>query len=135
MKIIETLIIPLVLAAVSGLTFLAYKHPRGYKCIALPIMVSGIMATSMMLAWNGGRLWSCIGGIADKLVEKPDQSLNNIQFMIHDMIECRNLLAKIVIVFVPSIAYLLFLWHLQSLLGVKKDKKNKTSNATTHEEG
>lgn len=51
---IETIISGIVLAAISGLTFIAYKHPKGYFRIHIPLTT--IIGSTMMciLFWNFG---------------------------------------------------------------------------------
>jgi ABC-type polysaccharide/polyol phosphate export permease len=38
----DTIISAMVMAAISGLTFIAYKHPKGYTRIYFPVMICGI---------------------------------------------------------------------------------------------
>ncbi len=124
---IETLIISLVLAAISGLTFIAYKHPDGYKNLATPMLIVGLMIALVSVATKMGGLWWLIGNIAEELVKKPDQSLADVEFTIRRLAESKDDIQKILAVALPTIAYLVFLWHLPNVLGVNKDNERKVA--------
>lgn len=53
---LETIISGLILAAVSGITFLAYKHPDVYKTMGLSSITFnlGVLVFAVMNAWNFG---------------------------------------------------------------------------------
>ena len=48
----ETLVISLVVAAVSAITFLAYRHPAAYSRIHMPIFCIVTLAAGLALSWN-----------------------------------------------------------------------------------
>ena len=50
----ETLIVGLILALVSGITFIAYKHPKGYEKIHNHILLLTGLAFVGLQAWDWG---------------------------------------------------------------------------------
>lgn len=43
---------PLVIAAITGLAFIAYKHPTGFKRINLPLVALSLIIFVSMMIWN-----------------------------------------------------------------------------------
>ena len=56
--LMDKLITGLILAAISGITFLAYKHPKAYDKLFQPLMFSSlglfIALSSYWLGWSAG---------------------------------------------------------------------------------
>ena len=127
----HTLIVSLVLAAVSGLTFIAYKHPGGYKNIATPMIMLGLMITLVLVTYNISSLWWGVGILSEELAKRPDQSLKDTQFTIERMAKSRDSVEKILVVALPSLLYLIFLWHLPKVLGVNKGKGREDAEQET----
>jgi TRAP-type C4-dicarboxylate transport system permease small subunit len=51
---LETVIAGLILAAVSGLTFLAYKHPKGYRWLSDILIVVLVVVCALFYAYRIG---------------------------------------------------------------------------------
>jgi TRAP-type C4-dicarboxylate transport system permease small subunit len=51
---LETITAGLLLASVSGITYLAYKHPRAYRKIALPLSTLILLIQFMVMMWSFG---------------------------------------------------------------------------------
>jgi hypothetical protein len=74
---IETIAAGLIVATVSGLTFVAYKHPRGYQKLYLPLI--GVLAGYWLLhmAYSFGVMngfYDALGGVRalnKELVQTP----------------------------------------------------------------
>jgi hypothetical protein len=49
---VEKVITGLIVAAISGLTFIAYKHPRAYGRLHLTLSTITLYITLSMVAWN-----------------------------------------------------------------------------------
>ena len=50
----DTLIVSLILAAVSGLTFLAYKHPRAYERVSKFLVIVAFTIYMGIFLWDMG---------------------------------------------------------------------------------
>jgi hypothetical protein len=53
----DTIISAIVMAAISGLTFIAYKHPKGYARMYLPVMLSGMAVFLLYATYSIGFLY------------------------------------------------------------------------------
>src|SRR2546425_3280488 len=51
---LETVAAGLLLAAVSGITILAYKHPLAYRKLYYPLIALTIMTYLLITAWSAG---------------------------------------------------------------------------------
>ena len=57
---IETIVSGLVLAVLSGLTFLAYKHPDGFRRIGLVLVLPAVLLPLLYIVWELGSIHSGI---------------------------------------------------------------------------
>jgi len=107
----EKLITGIVLAALSGLTFLAYRHPRAYISVAVPI--HGVM----FLGWVAGMAWD-IGNLHG--FHLAESYVDNFQKS-HDArmaLESTKLLTgPILLCLVGVWTYMTFLFFLPRILG------------------
>jgi hypothetical protein len=55
----ETFFSGLLVAALTGLTYVAYKHPKGYVRIQLALLVIGVIGFSVLGIWEFGTLRPC----------------------------------------------------------------------------
>ena len=113
---IETLIYSLIVAAVTGLTFIAYKHPNGYKKIFWNITPLATMVLLMILAWNFGQLHSSIRITGEKLIEDSDAKIEDASFTITSMNDSLDNILIAVVVGLFVIGYLFFLYKLPTIL-------------------
>ncbi len=121
---IETLIYSLIVAAVTGLSFIAYKHPNGYKKIFTSIMPLAIMALLMVLALNLGKLHSSIRIAGEMLLENPDATIQSASFSITSMNNSLDNILVVVVVGLFVIGYLFFLYKLPSILRSNDNDEN-----------
>ena len=101
MTMVETIIASLILAFVSALTYLAYKHPLSYPVIALTIggiiTVITLMKVAYGFGYNDGR-WSVIRTL-------PFHEWNTTEKKVPE-----NSQDLTMIVWVASVTYLGVLW-------------------------
>jgi hypothetical protein len=76
---VETLTASLILAILSGLTFIAYKHPLGYKRIAPSLMVVTAMIAISIIAFNFGGLQNAIEHLHKVAEETPAIAISTYQ--------------------------------------------------------
>ena len=101
----------LLLAAVSGLTFIAYKHPKGYDKISPFIFLANAVLFLMYLAWTiGYQSGFYEGQKANGTLEYP------IPFH------------WLLILMIANAGYLSFLSYLPSILEIDKDDNDTQAN-------
>jgi hypothetical protein len=113
-----TLLISLILAAISAITFLAYKHPNAYARLHMPLFFISTLVCGVLIAWNGG-----ISSAATKIraLTPPDgvtytpviDAISNLEFGG----------ISITVTYLGVVIYLSFLLCLPQLL--KEDEKKK----------
>lgn len=74
---IEILIYSLIVTAVSGLTFVAYRHPNGYKKIYSAIIPFIAVSLIIYFAWNLGMMYGGIRWIGEYVIDNPDKTISN----------------------------------------------------------
>ena len=70
---IETLIYSLILAGISGLTFVAYKHPIGYQKIFVVIITPVLLVPTMFISAHFGSIYGRIRALKEDLDERPER--------------------------------------------------------------
>ncbi|MCW8918476.1 MAG: hypothetical protein OQL08_06640 [Gammaproteobacteria bacterium] len=105
----ETFIYTLIMAAITGLTFIAYKHPNGYKKIFNFIYFLNFLIYAVVSAWSGAiyLFWSNIN-------ENITEEQINIIEPIFDKLHVPTLETNLI--FWGSMIYLLLLSFLPTLL-------------------
>ena len=113
------------LAAISGLTFIAYRHPNGYKKLVTPMLILGLVITLGILLGAMTTLLNGVSRMAEALARNPDLSLKEVRSTITMLVEDKDVIQKIILFAVPSVAYLTFLWHLPKIVGDTDDNERK----------
>lgn len=114
---IEKLGIPLILAAVSGLTFIAYKYPKGYERISKPIVIFTCLCFVGVFAWFLGTMHSNIRWLQRELENSPKEEISEISSQITGLNHSWTFLLWAFVIFVIVIGYLIFLYYLPNILG------------------
>ena len=130
---IEALVIPLILAAISALIYIAYKHAKGYKRIAVEIGIVACLFFLIVTAYSLGYIHSNIRMLQSKLKESPETEISRISFNITRLNDNWTLLNWAFVIFVIVAGYLVFLYFLHDILGdggqpAKKEKKRIKSS-------
>ena len=120
----ESLIVTLVAAAVSGLTLVAYKHPKGYARIFAVVLPSVLMLGIFVLAGQLGGLDAMINSAYNDLQKYPEAPFKDHGFAIREMHAVRSFLRTFLAYYIPGIGYLVFLRFLPEVLGVARRDKN-----------
>jgi len=121
---VATLIYSLIVAAVSGLTFVAYRHPNGYKKLFTALVPIASMALLFVLGMNLGALSSGIRSVGKDLTTAPEAKIQNSSFSITNMNESLDNIIMAVVVGFFVIGYLFFLYKLPTILESNKNEKN-----------
>lgn len=116
---IETIASGLVLAMVSGLSFIAYKHPAGFGRLFFPIANVITSVAAGLCVWALLNLALAASVISHLATEFPDKPMSTIAQNASTVVDSLKSLAVIVIVYVIVMAYLFFLRQLPKILGIK----------------
>lgn len=123
----ETLIVGLVLTAVSALGWLSYTHPHAYKIIgtAIMILVGGWSVQAIM--WNYGIVRGHVISMRKYAEEQPDILMGTF---VHSSIEADDRIKTInmyVLILLGAEAYLAFLFWFPVL--IDQDKREQANQA------
>lgn len=113
---IESLIYSLLLGAVSGLTFLAYRHPAAYYKIFSSVLSLLILIPLAIIVANGGHLYTLIRTLAKRLEDDPEQSISRVSYSINTINESLTTITLTVVVWFAVFGYLWFLYKLPSII-------------------
>lgn len=78
----ETLVVTLIAAAVSGLAFVAYRYPLGYRNLAIPLGTVTILCSAWAFAFKLGGLHQEIRTLSDRLRECASEPLSGVDHVI-----------------------------------------------------
>jgi len=130
--VINTLIASLILAALSGLTFVAYKHPSGYKKISIPLSLTIVLMVILIISYSSTGILTLIVRLKENLDLFPDNTLKSELNLINRLYHYRNLFLYVLLVSAVTLGYLFFLYHLPKLLECKPDATNSTEKEDIH---
>ncbi len=119
-RAVETLVVTLIAAAVSGLGFVAYKYPLGYRKLALALGISIALFSLYAVLFGVGYVSSQITTLGERLRERPSEPLSAYDYLINGLNQKAAWLAKIVVVSALLLGYLTLLWFLPSILGINQ---------------
>jgi hypothetical protein len=122
--VLETLAAGLILAAVSGLTYVAYKHPAGYQRLAMGILGVLGLAAMGILAYAFGGMWSMAGGLHDRLSDTT-ATLASEAFAVKTLYSGTRLTGIVLIISALVFYYLLLLTQLPAILRTADSQKKK----------
>jgi hypothetical protein len=115
---VETLVVTLLTAAVSALAFVAYKHPVGYRQLAVPLITVTALSALYGVVWGVGYVTSQIRSLGERLKEQPSEPLSSHDYLIRGMNAKVAWLTRIVVVSSILLAYFALLWFLPRILGI-----------------
>lgn len=127
--VLETFFWPLILAAISALAFLAYKHPKSFRInIAVPLLGLTIIVIVAVTAWNAGSAGVSLRRMVEEvsqlqkdkiLPQHTLESLTNLAVNLKDIYDFQIVVLAIgTAVFI----YLLILILLPTLLSVESSE-------------
>jgi len=123
----DALIVSLVLAVGSGLTYLAYRHPFAYKivgpCLMIAIGMFGLQAISV----NYGSVRSSTRSLRKLAEENPDTRIGAFAKSYADDDESFRIINIAVLILLGAEGYLTFLFWLPTL--IDHDKQEKLNQA------
>ncbi len=116
----ETLVVTLLAAAVSGLAFVAYRYPHGYRSLAIPLGAVTTMYCVSAFAFRLGGLEQGIRSLNDRLRERASDPLSTVDHLITGLDHNRASMSRLAIICLLVLAYLALLWFLPTILGTQQ---------------
>jgi len=114
---LNTLLPGLLLAIISGLTYLAYKHPKGYQKIFYILLPISFFVPFIITAANLGGAHSSIQRLAEDLARNPSRPIQEVSHSITALRQNEYTVHVTLVVGAIVIGYLTFLFFLQRILG------------------
>jgi hypothetical protein len=116
LKMLDPLIVGLILAALSGITVIAYKHPRGYGRIFSLLVTLASCTAVMLIFWWALEISSTtalIGGLVEKL---PTEPLRAISPYVVNQATAWSHIGVCLVIYVATLAYLFLLKRLPRII-------------------
>jgi hypothetical protein len=113
-------IVPVVLAIISGITFIAYKHPKGYKKILTAITTPLVVVVTSIIASNVGGIVITANQLSWQLAKRPDEKITDLSIYINNLQNSVNYAGLTIMVALCVAGYLTFLYFLPDILGLDK---------------
>jgi hypothetical protein len=112
----DTLVGGLILAFISGLTFLAYKHPKGYRKVAyvLSTVAFGLIGSRVLL--KVFLIDNDIRHLTSLLKIRPQMELGDVKEYIDQLEQSTLGITRTLGVGAVFLGYLVFLWFLPKIL-------------------
>jgi TRAP-type C4-dicarboxylate transport system permease small subunit len=118
----QPLLVTIVGAILSGLSFIAYKHPEGYRRIFVVVFPICVFVAFIICEYHVGYIYAVIGSAYDDLQRYPDAALKDHAFPIQELYAKREFVRTFLMYFVPAIGYLAFLRFLPEILGLGRSR-------------
>jgi len=124
----ETVIGGLVLAAVTGLAILAYRHPEAYRFIGRILMLAvGVIGLQQIL-FAYGALRSDTRTLQKLLEEQPEMALRIVAGSVSDAYTSIQFISLAVAITFAIEFYLILLWWLPAILQLDAEAKASAEN-------
>jgi len=118
-------IVPIVLAIISGVTFIAYKHPKGYKKILTAITYPLAVVASSIIASNVGGIVITANQLNWQLTNHPKGNIADLSIYINNLQNSVNYAGLTIVGSLCVAGYLTFLYYLPDILGIDKSEARK----------
>ena len=125
----QTIIITLLVPAITGLAFIAYKHPFGFRKIAFGIAIGISCVLLGLVLYNYGSMVASIDYLYDHLNSSSNDKSN--EFSIISLYQSKRIINTAFGIYVLSLVYLAFLYFLPNILGIPVRKTNTSKNQQT----
>jgi hypothetical protein len=118
-----TVLILLIVVVASGLAFVAYKHPEGYRGMLIFVLPVLVMGGLLVLAIKIGHLNDRIKSTYYELQHVRQNTLSDqLAYQIGKLYEVRQSLKLFLIYYISGFAYLVFLLFLPEIFRRAKDR-------------
>ena len=121
----SNLFYPIVVSIITGISWIAYKHPNGYKNIFRVVLPIILLYSVGGICFNVGSLGEGINQLSKELARQPDASTTSIKFTADGLSKNFNMIMKIFIISLGVVGYMIFLYFLPSILEINHIKGNR----------
>ena len=122
----DALFVSLILSAISGCTFIAYKHPAGYRRIIDAIRPHTFWLLSLV-GWFIGSITSSSRHLKQSLSEDPKHTSESVSYSINSLYSDVTIIIWAIGIAVVSAPYLTFLYYLpRFLICPQKNRRSRT---------
>lgn len=116
---IETIFPSLLVAAISALTYLAYKHPEPFrKNIGAPLLAFGFLVVLLITGYFFGTLSVIIGKLSEEVAKLPGEK-GHLQFLATQLSNNYSLIKYVAGICFATLIYLVLLIRLPQILDLK----------------
>lgn len=115
----QTIILTILVPAITGLAFVAYKHPIGFRKIAFGLGIIISLILMGIVTYNYGTMHSNINFLHDQILTATD--VDNFIFSINSLNDSKNTINLAFGIYIISMIYLTFLYFLPNILGITTD--------------
>jgi hypothetical protein len=125
---IKTLMLALLVPAITGLAFIAYKHPLGFRKIAIGLAYLLTLFLICIFAYSYGSSSSSVSYLKEQLQSSPNDKISSFEYNINNAFRCKEVTNTTIVVYFISMVYLAFLYFLPYILGIQIQQKSNTTN-------
>jgi hypothetical protein len=119
---LEAFVWSLALAAISGIMYIAYKHPKSFRTnIVFPLMFFAMMIVLSVFAYTVGSMGVSITRIIEEVSQLTDEK-TRLEFAAVSLKEMFDLQMRVLGVGCVAVFYLLLLASLSKILGLEEGK-------------
>jgi hypothetical protein len=130
----ESLYVGLILAAISALTLIAYRHPKGYRNISPFIAFPVLIVAVGVFAYSMGSMQSLIKGLKDE-VNKPSETTAHMVGYYSDRLDTAfHLQTWTMSISVIILSYLVVLYFLPKILSMEEHKEGKPESESSEKD-
>jgi hypothetical protein len=119
---LESIVGGLLLALISGLTFIAYRHPRGYRRILSVLLPLLLMLALGDVAWRAGSISASLEYLDRGTRSSPVIKLSDVSETIQAMQKDWGQVGTDLAISGGAIAYLLFLVFLPQIVELRHEQ-------------
>ncbi len=124
MSILATIISGLVVLLVSGLTFIAYKHPLGFREIARPLIPAAIIGSLGYIAVTITLVCSGVRSLAKQAVGTSGDKIEVYRYMIEDPNRYLTYAIWGTVIILGVWIYMTFLWFLRQIIEIAEKQED-----------
>ena len=118
----DALLSGLVLAAVTGVTFIAYKHPTGYQRLFALISTLGGAVIFLLVGYVAGEVSYAIGYLTQMLKDAPETPIKSVDDVINSLDTAIARFNRGLLIAVIAWGYFVFLTYLPKILAEEEKK-------------
>ena len=123
--LLGTLAAGLILAAISSITYVAYKHPAGYRRLSVLIMALSWAGALLFVGFDLGFVRATAVHLHDSLAADSTRTLSSVRYSIDSLYNFTTPIWRVGMIWGLLSVYLFFLGFLPTILGLgaKPDAK------------